>query len=275
MLGAETPPMTLFTLGLALELGCSGKDDDTAGESDADTDADTDSDTDSDSDTDVVPPCKGEMQDPRDNRLYAQAELQANGGGIGACWMAENLDYGVYLDKKSGSSMTDNKIPEKYCYGYKEENCAKYGALYEWAEVMDYSPSDHKGRGDTQGLCPEGWHLPTDGEWQLLEYALGMRIDETSKEGWRGQAVSPQLMMGAVSGYDATLTGYRTTGGDTVDQGVVAKYWTATAASKEEEEGDAWDRELEDPEENSYIGRFATDKTEGLAVRCVRDAPVL
>ncbi len=267
--------MEILYLGLVLNLGCSDKDDSSSEESDADTDTDTDSDTDADSDTDVVGPCKGKFVDERDNRSYAQVELQAGGGGIGDCWLAENLDYGEFLnDPSSGPHMTDNKIPEKYCYGYKEANCALYGALYEWAELMDYSPSDHKARGDTQGLCPNGWHLPTDEEWKLLELALGMQIEDANEDGWRGLAISPQLMAGASSGYDATLTGWRDSDGSTVDQGVTAKYWTATAASSDSDESDAWDRELVDPSKKSYVGRFDEDMESGLSARCVRDAAV-
>src|SRR6185295_6408948 len=115
--------------------------------------------------------------------VYAQAALQAGGGPIGDCWMAENLDYGELLLSKTGG-MTDNKIPEKYCYDDDEANCGTYGGLYQWAELMNYAESDNKARGDTQGLCPIGWHLPTDEEWKLLEYALGMRLDDTNEDGW-------------------------------------------------------------------------------------------
>jgi uncharacterized protein (TIGR02145 family) len=267
--------MKLLYLGLVLPLGCSDKDDSAPDESDADTDTDSDTDTDTDTDTDVVPPCKGTFVDERDGREYAQAEIQAGGGGIGDCWMAENLDHGEFIDgAKSGPHMTDNKIPEKYCYGNDEKNCLAYGALYEWYEVMAYSPSDNKARGDTQGLCPNGWHLPTDEEWKILEFALGMLLEHTNEAGWRGEAISPQLMDGAASGYDATLTGWRDSGGEFVDQGVAAKYWTATAASVDPEESDAWDRELEDPEKNSLIGRFDQDMESGFSARCVRDADV-
>ena len=132
--------MKLSYLGLLLPLGCSGKDDSSGGEeSDADTDSDTDTDT--DTDTDKVPPCKGTFTDARDGRVYAQAPLQAGGGPTGDCWMAENLDYGEFLPSKKGE-MTDNKLPEKYCYDDDEANCATLGGLYQWGELMAYGPSD-------------------------------------------------------------------------------------------------------------------------------------
>jgi uncharacterized protein (TIGR02145 family) len=251
-------------------LGCSGKDDSSGGD-ESDTDTDTDADTDTDTDTDTVPACKGTFTDKRDGRVYKQASLQAGGGPIGDCWMAENLDYGQFLPSKKGD-MTDNKIPEKYCYDDDETNCATMGGLYQWAEVMNYEPSDFTAHGQRQGLCPNGWHLPTDGEWQLLESALGMRIDELDDVGWRGEAISPQLMLGAVSGYDATLTG--SYDGDFNGQGESAKWWMATLASTDVDEDQAWDRELENPEKNSFVGRFDEDIDHGFSARCVRDAAV-
>ena len=263
--------MKLSYLGLLLPLGCSGKDDDTAGGGD-ESDADTDADTDTDTDTDTVPPCKDTFTDARDGRVYKQAVLMAAGGVPGEdCWMAENLDYGEFLLSKKGD-MTDNKIPEKYCYDDDESNCATLGGLYQWAEVMNYEPSDFTASGQRQGLCPIGWHLPTDEEWKVLELALGMRIDDANEDGWRGKAISPQLMMGASSGYDATLTGWYD--GEFNEQKEVAKYWMATAASDDPEEGEAWDRELENPEKNSFVGRFGEDMESGLSARCVRDATV-
>jgi uncharacterized protein (TIGR02145 family) len=263
--------MMLSTLALLLPFGCSGKDDTSGEESDTDTDSDTDSDTDTDADTDTVPECKGTFTDARDGRVYKQAAMQAGGGPTGDCWMAENLDYGEFLLSKKGD-MTDNKIPEKYCYDDDEDNCATLGALYQWAELMDYAPSDNKAHGDTQGLCPIGWHLPTDEEWKLLEYALGMRLDDTNDDGWRGKAISPQLMLGAVSGYDATLTGWYD--GDFNEQGEAAKYWMATAASTDTDENHSWDRELENPEKNSLVGRFDESMDHGLSARCVRNAGI-
>jgi uncharacterized protein (TIGR02145 family) len=137
---------------------------------------------------------------------------------------------------------------------------------------MEYGPSDNTARGATQGLCPIGWHIPTDEEWKKLELALGMRIDDISEEGWRGKAISPQLMLGASSGYDATLTGWYD--GDFNELKESAKYWMATAASTDTDESDAWDRELENPEKNSLVGRFSEQMDEGLSARCVRDAIV-
>ena len=266
--------MKLSYLGFLVPLACSGKDDSVSGEGDADTDTDSDTDTDTDTDTDVVPPCKDTFTDERDGRVYKQAELHAAAGSTGDCWMAENLDHGEFIDTSKTSDMTDNKIPEKNCYDNDENNCATHGALYEWSELMNYAPSDNKARGDTQGLCPIGWHLPTDEEWKLLEIALGMRLEDANEDGWRGEAISPQLMLGASSGYDATLTGFR--GGSSFEGlGETAVWWMATAVSTDTDEDEAWTRAIEAPDKNSAVGRFGGDmEGDGLSARCVRDADV-
>lgn len=80
-------------------------------------------------------------------------------------WMAENLNY------ESGLS---------YCYDSKIENCAKYGRLYTWATAMDslgFWGSNGEGCGigfecspayPVRGVCPKGWHLPNNVEWETL-----------------------------------------------------------------------------------------------------------
>jgi uncharacterized protein (TIGR02145 family) len=82
--------------------------------------------------------------------------------------MKENLDVGVQID---GSLVQqDNGIFEKYCYNNEPANCETYGGLYQWEEIMNYTTTE-----GAQGICPSGWHIPTDAEWcMLVRY-----IDET------------------------------------------------------------------------------------------------
>jgi uncharacterized protein (TIGR02145 family) len=82
----------------------------------------------------------------------------------GQCWMKENLNVGV---KIQGSQIqSDNGIVEKYCYGNSDNFCNTYGALYLWEEIMQYSTEPR-----SRGICPEGWHIPTDAELGILEGA--------------------------------------------------------------------------------------------------------
>jgi len=82
------------------------------------------------------------------------------------CWMAENLKVGTMIN--GDQVMTDNGIIEKYCYDNDTANCDIYGGLYQWDEMMNYSSSP-----GANGICPDGWHMPTDAEWtQLVDYAV-------------------------------------------------------------------------------------------------------
>jgi len=78
-------------------------------------------------------------------------------------WMAENLNYNV-----SGSK----------CYNNDPANCNKYGRLYDWATAMGIDAKYNKeewrgGEVRHQGICPSGWHIPSDAEWKTLIDSVG------------------------------------------------------------------------------------------------------
>ncbi len=99
------------------------------------------------------------------------------------CWMLTNLNTGSRLDL--GNDQTDNGIIEKYCYNDSVENCNIYGGLYRWEEAMQYSHGEH-----AQGICPNGWRLPTDTEFQTLidnydgQDTAGAHLKETGYVHW-------------------------------------------------------------------------------------------
>jgi uncharacterized protein (TIGR02145 family) len=79
-------------------------------------------------------------------------------------WMARNLDYNVEGSK---------------CYGDDTANCSKYGRLYDWATAMalpncGYGTSCASQIGAKhRGICPSGWHIPSDVEWTTLTDFVG------------------------------------------------------------------------------------------------------
>jgi uncharacterized protein (TIGR02145 family) len=82
--------------------------------------------------------------------------------------MARNLNYNA-----SGSK----------CYGNQVSNCDKYGRLYDWATAMNLPSSCNSSSCSSQvqakhrGICPEGWHIPSDSEWTTLtDYVGGSSI---------------------------------------------------------------------------------------------------
>lgn len=75
------------------------------------------------------------------------------------CWFKENLNVGNMV---TGYPAMDTTI-EKHCYNNDPANCETYGALYMWDEAMKYVTTE-----GAQGICPDGWHIPTEAEVQTL-----------------------------------------------------------------------------------------------------------
>ncbi|MCD4744940.1 MAG: hypothetical protein K8R58_01425, partial [Bacteroidales bacterium] len=121
--------------------------------------------------------CGEVLIDPRDGQYYTTVEIENQ------CWMAENLNIGTMI--YGYKDQLDNSIIEKYCYHNDTSLCDEYGGLYQWNEMMQYTSEQ-----GTQGICPPGWHLPTDDEWKILEGAVdsiyGIGDPEWDQMMWRG-----------------------------------------------------------------------------------------
>lgn len=118
------------------------------------------------------------------------------------CWLKENLNAGGMIEVTVNQS--DNGFIEKYCYNNNPDSCLKYGGLYQWPEMMLYT-----GQPGTRGICPPGWHLPSDEEWKVLEGAVdsqyGIGDDEWDNDGWNGYDVGTNLK--STSGWDINGNG--------------------------------------------------------------------
>jgi len=211
--------------------------------------------------------CSDPFYDPRNGEMY-------NTTLIGwQCWMAENLNIGKMLN--GNEEMTNNGIIEKYCYDNDTLNCDEFGGLYQWYEMMQYNAMS-----GTQGICPEGWHIPTDDEWKILEgtvdsqYPVGDTI--WNNKGWRGFDAGLNLKSkygwrdngNGTDLYDfkALPGGWRTESGGFSNITNRAFFWTSS-----EYDSDAWERYI------SYgggkVGNWDFYKTFGHSVRCLKDFP--
>jgi len=86
------------------------------------------------------------------------------------CWLKENLDVGDWIF--GDNEMSNDGMIEKYCYDDDPLNCDLFGGLYQWDEMMQYVTTE-----GAQGICPDGWHIPTDEEWKQLEGAVDSHYD--------------------------------------------------------------------------------------------------
>ena len=124
------------------------------------------------------------MIDARDGKSYKIVTIGKQ------TWMAENLNYSdATIDVEDRSS----------CYEGFDKNCDKYGRLYTWSTAMDslaIFSKNGKGCGyqkecsptyPVRGICPEGWHLPTNEEWNSLYAAMGSNVyamQARNDKGW-------------------------------------------------------------------------------------------
>jgi uncharacterized protein (TIGR02145 family) len=124
--------------------------------------------------------------DSRDGNVYSFVTIGSQ------IWMAENLKF---LPQVTSPGTLSNTFPYYYVYGYNGNNVTDakatnnytvYGALYNWTAVMQGSTGSSSDPSGVQGICPEGWHLPSDAEWKKLEMTLGMTQAQADDFLWRG-----------------------------------------------------------------------------------------
>jgi uncharacterized protein (TIGR02145 family) len=138
-------------------------------------------------------------------------------------------------------------------------NLATYGRLYNWYAVND-----------SRGLCPSGFHVPSDGEWMTLEMALGMTSSQANSTGWRGTDQGTQMKTSSwrgtnSSGFSALPGGFRSYGsGNFSGQGTNGYWWSSSPNGT-----NAWLRNLSSGDSN--VGRYYNYGRSGFSVRCVRD----
>lgn len=168
-------------------------------------------------------------------------------------WMKENLRV---------THTPDGSAISGYAYINNEDSIAKYGLLYTWDVAMNGSKNE-----GAQGICPDGWHLPSDDEWKQLEMALGMTSTEADMVNvWRGSPVGTMMKAGGNSGYEAQLAGRRASGGSFSLMGRMEYMWTSTEYTGTL----AWRRCLD--AQSTQVGRWNTfPKSYGFSVRCVKN----
>ena len=185
---------------------------------------------------------------------------------IGAqCWFRENLNVGTMINGSEEQGVSCVSI-DKYCYNNNEANCASDGALYQLDQAM-CGPVVSGG----QGICPAGWHIPTDAEFHVLEnaYATGS-CDPDRNDLWGCDPAASHLSYGTLngdnsSGFTAVTAGMRSWDGLFYSPWY-AIFWTSTVTHRIDSA-----RIYELYEERSDIYLSSYDLYFGLSLRCLKD----
>ena len=214
--------------------------------------------------------------DPRDKQVYKVVKIDVPDANYSQVWMAENLNY-------ADSAKTPSLKGGNWCYNDDEKNCKVSGRYYSWAAAIDSvalandaeAPLDC-GYGKkcgldraVQGICPDGWHLPSIYEWGLLSVALGNApvSGEPLKAltGWN-YAGTPDNNGTDLYGFAALPTG-RISATKWEKVGSDVYYWSATEYSA----NDGRYFNINNVYTNSYT--YQNSKSYGQSVRCVKGDP--
>ncbi|MBR5982399.1 MAG: leucine-rich repeat protein, partial [Bacteroidales bacterium] len=110
----------------------------------------------------------GSFVDSRDNTTYYTIQIGEQ------TWMAENLKYAGPEISLGVNSIWESE-PSYFYPNDDEANVATYGYLYNWSAAMNGEESSDRNPSGVQGICPNGWHLPSSSEWaQLTDYLGGI-----------------------------------------------------------------------------------------------------
>jgi uncharacterized protein (TIGR02145 family) len=132
--------------------------------------------------------------------------------------------------------------------------------MYEWSAVMNGSSTD-----GAQGICPNGWHVPSDADWFLLESYIDPNMTDPNYIGWSSTTIGDQLYLGGPYGFDWTTGGF-SYGGNRCDYNYDRiGYWNSSNYSST----NAVSRFFN----TAYSGsnRDMREKGFGLYIRCLKD----
>jgi uncharacterized protein (TIGR02145 family) len=190
--------------------------------------------------------CGNNLTDIRDGKIYSTVQIGTQ------CWFAEDLNYGSEIPFTQ--NQRDNCSAEKYhnpassipAYPAGRQHPA---SVYQWDELMQYVDSPAE-----QGLCPPGWHVPTENDWLIL----------FSNYTNNAMAGSP-LKYSGYSGFNALLQGANHLNRQWDYPGFATFYWSSTSHGPIK----AWAHGMNDPDPS--VSSYPAVRTNAFSVRCIKD----
>lgn len=212
------------------------------------------------------------FQDPRDGEFYSMETIN------GVTWMASNLNYSGHTglnEYAAGKTYSKGR-----CYGVGSADTTQhqdsttcnggYGRLYNWTTAMGLNDKYLTATTPTsmiltphQGICPTGWHIPTDAEWTALSLFMGESTAGTkmrSTTGWGNNGNSTDDF-----GFSGLPAGGHDDYGNWSGRTFYTYYWSAT----EDKDNNAWYLKLGYNIVTASLYNYK--KTEGHSLRCVKN----
>jgi len=213
--------------------------------------------------------CGQTFSDPRDGKNYSTVQIGTQ------CWMAQNLNVGTRINGTEGQG--NNSNIEKYCYSDIDANCTTYGGLYQWDEMMQYTTTQ-----GAQGICPTGWHLPTDAEWITLTSYVGSQSTYlcnsnsnyiakslAATTNWATTtgtcAIGNNLSANNATGFTALPGGNRQDNSTFSSLEYNSNFWSSTPGTNLTANGQVLSNDF------ATVRNFQYDKPRGFSVRCIKD----
>ncbi|MCU4175797.1 fibrobacter succinogenes major paralogous domain-containing protein [Carboxylicivirga sp. N1Y90] len=189
-------------------------------------------------------------------------------------WMAKNINTSKYMDgteipyiatTAEWGALPDANSGKGYGY-FLEEEGDLYGAIYTYGAAVNGTPLSGS---HIQGVCPNGWHIPSDAEWKVLCNYLGgtsyasNKLKSTRSDLWK---YSPNGIGNNSSGFNALPSGYRTAyNGAPNLGGYYARWWSSNQYSG------SWAYYCQLTYANNGVYLSYWEKSIGICVRCIKD----
>lgn len=195
-----------------------------------------------------------------DNNNYSSIKI---GNQI---WTGQNLISTHYSN--------GNNINGAYSYNNNSSNDNIYGKFYTWNAIMNGAEGNNNNPSGVQGICPNGWHVPSEIEWDELRDFLGGwelmggKIKEIGTEHW----IEPNSDATNETGMSVLPAGCRFDDGTYQYLGEQAFFWNATddTSGLDPDHASGYTFFSETPSASYYMYTWNL-KTMAQSVRCVKD----
>jgi len=199
------------------------------------------------------------------------------------CWMKENLRTTQYANGENipmGSTISFT-ASYRYVPDSDTSNVSTYGYLYNWSALMHGAPSSSSNPSGVQGICPNGWHVPSDAEWTQLSDYVGSQTQYqcSANSAYIAKALASTsgwaIIMSNLCAVGLEPSSYNSTGFSALPAGCYgsnlssfgsdADFWSATQIYG----NFVYYRQI--TYSGAYLYRNGNDKSYGYSVRCLRD----